>query len=498
MRTATRPRGRTKPSALDKVNSAPVKQTQADLLANLPTPNPGRQQEFIDCDADIVVYGGAAFAGKTYALLIDFGKGCGDSLYRSVIFRRTSPQITNEGGLWDTATEIYPKLGAIANQTDHEYRFPSGASVRFAHLQHEKTKLDWQGSQLVRCGYDELTHFTEGQFWYLLSRVRSPSGIPTKIRATTNPDADSWVAKLLDWWIAPDGYPDQERAGVIRWFVRINGELIWGDSWQDLYDQMPDKVAIPGTTEVDESTGLMPKSFTFIPGTIFDNKPGIKADPGYLGSLQAMHPVERDRLLGGNWRVKMEAGTVFDRTWFEIVDSVPDGGIEYRFWDLAATAREVAKQTSFYTCGVKLKRIGNIFYVLDVNYAQVSPAKVPDLIFATANQDAIHCPIRWELEGGSAGKILEAALKEKLGAWNAMAIKPKGDKVTRAIPAARAAYQGRVKLLRSPWNDTFLSAVQSFDGTPKPLTNDVVDSFDGAFDCADSQIITYDMSKSFG
>lgn len=66
-------------------------------------------------------------------------------------------------------------------------------------------------------GFDELTHFSEAQFWYMLSRNRSMSGVRPYVRATTNPDADSWVAKLIDWWIDDvSGYPIPERGGVVR------------------------------------------------------------------------------------------------------------------------------------------------------------------------------------------------------------------------------------------------------------------------------------------
>ena len=50
--------------------------------------------------------------------------------------------------------------------------------------------------------------------------------MPPYIRATCNPDADSWVADLLQWWIDQDtGFPIPERAGKVRWFIRSGDEL---------------------------------------------------------------------------------------------------------------------------------------------------------------------------------------------------------------------------------------------------------------------------------
>jgi predicted phage terminase large subunit-like protein len=89
--------------------------------------------------------------------------------------------------------------------------------------------------------------------------------------------------------------------------------------------------------------------------------------------------------------------------------------------------------------------------------------------------------VRWELEGGSAGKRYESALKRQLVGYDAKGVKPLGDKVTRAMPLAVAAKDGKVKLFRGAWNDQFLAALHEFDGSKKPLTNDIVDSTDGAF-----------------
>lgn len=44
-----------------------------------------------------------------------------------------------------------------------QWNFPAGASVSFAHLEHDKTVLNWQGSQIPLTCFDELTHFSAKQ-----------------------------------------------------------------------------------------------------------------------------------------------------------------------------------------------------------------------------------------------------------------------------------------------------------------------------------------------
>jgi predicted phage terminase large subunit-like protein len=470
---------------IDKWLPEQSRQQQNELRAKvgtLPNPQSGPQTKFFETTADIAIYGGAAYCGKTFALLLDFARFANDPQYRAVIFRRTSPQITNEGGLFDTAGDIYPPVGAIPKITTHEYEFPSGATIRFAHLQHEKTKFDWQGAQLDRLGYDELSHFTESQFFYLLSRVRSPHGVATKIRAGTNPDAESWVARFIEWWIGEDGYPDRDKAGVLRYFVRIDGEIKWGDSWQALAQQYPDLVATVG----DYSTKLLqPLSVTFVPGTLFDNIIGVTADPTYLGKLQSLHPVERDRLLGGNWKVRYMQGLVFSRQWFNVLppELAPTSGLECRFWDIAATAKELATSNHYYTAGTKMNRTGDRYTILHSVWDQVGPSEVENLIVSTAKIDGKRCIVRFELEGGANAVIFANSLVQKLRqlGFNAEFKAPRGDKVARALPFATAAHNNEVDLLQGLWNETYLDCALKFDGTPKPLVNDVIDSSSGCF-----------------
>src|SRR5262249_40601538 len=53
-----------------------------------------------------------------------------------------------------------------------------------------------------------------------------------------------------------------------------------------------------------------PKSVTFVPARVHDNRKLLDKDPDYLANLQSLPPVERARLLGGNWKVRTE-GLVF-------------------------------------------------------------------------------------------------------------------------------------------------------------------------------------------
>jgi predicted phage terminase large subunit-like protein len=463
------------PKNIIKVREATKTRSSRNQIVqiDLPDPQPGAQELFYDNYADVCIYGGAAGSGKSYAMLLKAAKYLNVPGYGSVIFRRTRPEITNEGGLWDESRSLYKQIkNSIAREYQLDWTFPNGSAISFGHAQYEKDVEDkYPGSQICHIGFDELTKFTERQFWFLFSRNRSACGVKPRIDATCNPDADSWVAKMISWYIDQNtGYPIEERSGIIRYFYRINGELHWGDTEDELMDKFPDLAEI-----------APPKSFSFIKGTVYDNPALIETNPQYLQNLLSLHPVEMERLLKGNWKIKYESGTIFNRQWFEIVNAVPSGGTTVAFWDFAATAADVATKSSFYSVRTKIKLHQGTYYILDCHWEQVSAEEGDLSVVKIAYQDGPDCKIRWELEGGSAGKRYEVSLKRQLAQFDAKGIKPLGDKVTRALPMAIAAKQGKVKLLRGAWNDQFLAAIHEFDGSKKPLTNDIVDSADGAF-----------------
>lgn len=266
-------------------------------------PQPGPQQTFLASPADVAIYGGAAGGGKSWALLMEPLRHIHNPEFGAVFFRRTTVQVRNEGGLWDESMKLYPLLSAKPKEHVLAWEFPGGASISFAHLEHDKTVLNWQGSQIPLICFDELTHFSENQFWYMVSRNRSMCGVRPYIRATCNPDCDSWVAKFIEWWIDQEtGLPIDSRAGVIRWFVRVNNTLFWADSAEELKERFPETTA---------------KSATFVPARLADNAALMAADPGYLANLLALPLVERERLLGGNWKIRAVTGTYFQRAWFK-------------------------------------------------------------------------------------------------------------------------------------------------------------------------------------
>jgi len=429
-------------------------------------PQQGPQEAFLSSPADIVIYGGAAGGGKTYALLMEPLRHIGNKDFGAVIFRRESVQITNEGGLWDTALTLYPTQGGAPRLLPKPtFKFPSGAKVTFAHLNLETDVLDWQGSQIPLIGFDELTHFERSQFFYMLSRNRSTCGVRPYIRATCNADAESWVAEFIAWWIdQTTGHPIPERSGVIRWFCRVADALRWGDS--------PEELAERFDVGVNDC-----KSLTFIAASVHDNRKLMEADPGYLANLKALARVERERLLGGNWKVKPAAGMYFKRHEATLIPKVPDDVVRWcRAWDFAATEPSEDNPDPDWSAGVKMGLRKNGRYVVaGLVHERKKAGAIRDIVKRTAEHDGRETVISIPEDPGQAGKDQAENYVRHLSGWPVRRRRPSGDKVLRAEPFAAQWQVGMVDVVVGPWNEVFFAEIEGF---PPSSTghDDIVDA----------------------
>ena len=461
-------------------------------------PQEGPQTKFAVCEADIAILGGAAGGGKSYSLLMEPLRNVKLSPdYAAVIFRRTTPSITNPGSLWDTAAKVYIDGHAIPFESnprryewvnhDNEENvaldvWKSGAKVQFSHLEHEKTVMDWHGAQVPFIGFDELTEFTEYQFWYMVSRNRSTCGVRPYVRATCNADSESWVARLIEWWIDQDtGFPIPERDGVIRYFIRVGDELKWASSREEL---SPERLGIPRFNEEGKEQQYMIKSLTFIAANIYDNQVLMKTNPEYLGSLMSLPKVQRERLLRGNWKIKPAPGLHFQRDWCEMIDieQVPKNLTFKRGYDLAATEKTALNDPD-WTCGTLLGKDTTgkdpYTYVIDHQYAQESSQKVEKRLRITASQDGIETEVVLPQDPAQAGKSQKVYLMRALDGYNVRFVpqtKQEGGKLTRFGPFSSVAEAGLVKVVRDyrivggkkeyvrgkPWNDRWFNILESF------------------------------------
>lgn len=435
---------------------------------NFIAPQAGSQETFLNTNADLVLYGGAAGAGKTAALLMDSLRFIDDPNYYAVYFRRNTTQL--QGGLWPAAKKLYSKFGGVPHEQKLTISFPSGAAIKFAYLELEKHSEGHQGIEYSAIYFDEGTHFTDTQIAYLQTRMRSGAEVDSYMKISMNPDRDHFIYDWVEPFLDELGYPDPEKCGKIRWYVMNEGVMV--SDWDR------DKIISMFPLEI-------PQTYTFISGTIDDNPILDFLEPKYRSKLENnKSPVNVARLRYGNWHARAEGSNYWQRNWCEVVTSLPDDLVEFRAWDLAATLPSEVNPNPDYTAGVRMgkSKKDGCYYVIDVVRFRDRPSGVETQIHTAAENDGKKVGIFIPQDPGAAGKSYATSLIRKLAekGFRARAKPTNKDKVTRFAGFSAASEAGIVKILQGSWNDAFFLELEGFCGDGKGK-DDQVDATSDAF-----------------
>lgn len=370
-------------------------------------------------------YGGAGGGGKSEGLLMGALQHVDVPGYAALLFRRTYQQLTLPEGLITRSHEWLAHTDAHWNGERKEWRFPSGAVVRFGHMQYEQSKHEYQGGAYQYIAYDELTAFTESQYRFLFGWLRRKEGVdvPLRMRSGSNPGGlgHFWVR---DYFNLPHGRAERP----------------------------------------------------FIPASIEDN-PHLDRE-SYRESLSYMDPITRLQIESGDWTARASGG-FFRTDQIEVVDRVPPHSTHVRYWDLAATD-EADVYASARTAGIRMAvdRDG-VFYIVHSETARKAPGPRDRLIEQVTKIDGRDVEVWIEQEPGSGGKHQAYYLGTRLAGFTVNALRPTGDKVVRAGPLASQVEFGNVRIVRGEWNHEFLDELDAFPGA---AVKDQVDAASGAFE----------------
>lgn len=247
-------------------------------------PNPGPQQLAFESPAFELFYGGAAGGGKTDLLLgLSFLKH-----RRSIIFRREYTQLE---AIIERGKEILRGTGAMYVDNKHVFRgVPGGRLCQLGAMQLERDREKYQGRPHDLKAYDEIPHFTEGQYTYSSGWARTTKvGQRVRVVVTGNPPTNAdgeWVIVRWRPWL-DDQYDYPARAGELRWFAMIDGK--------DTEVENDERFEWKGQT-------VIPRSRTFIPARLTDNPFLMATD--YEGVVQGLPEPLRSQLLFGDFHVR--------------------------------------------------------------------------------------------------------------------------------------------------------------------------------------------------
>lgn len=150
-----------------------------------------------------------------------------------------------------------------------------------------------------------------------------------------------------------------------------------------------------------------------------------------------------------------------------------------RAWDLAST-----EEGGDYTVGTLMAEDDSIgfTYILDVIRVQKGPGDVESLVRRVAQEDGPSVKIRMEQEPGSAGKTMIHHYSTKVLRGFSFEGRPSsGSKWLRSRPFYAAVQNNTVRMLRAPWNGSFIDEFRAFG--PDCNYDDQIDSAAIAFNC---------------
>lgn len=259
-----------------------------------------KQQQAIESPAFELLYGGSAGGGKTLMLL---GMAWRHH-HSSLLLRRTYPEL--EDSLIAASKPMY--IDGRYNGHLYAWRFDDGRRIRFGHMESDDAVGQYQSAEFDLIGFDELSHFSQFQYEYLLSRARtSRKGQRVRIVGCTNPGGPGheWVVKRWAAWLDKT-HSNPAQAGELRWYKRLaDGTEV--------------------ETQEDDPDAL---SRTFIPARLSDNP---YLDDSYRRNLMLLPEPYRSQLLYGDW----DAGTI-ENAYAVIQRGMVRQAIErWREWDAA-------------------------------------------------------------------------------------------------------------------------------------------------------------------
>ena len=268
-------------------------------------PQPGLQEDFLQCESNIIFLCGAATMGKTYAMLMKFLYGMDKPGFSGRFISMRLADSKKGTSIYRDAMELLGNFaGCEVNSSDSPtfawQKYNSAVQLIHSNFNVENP-TEWDDfkelakkNQASLIQIDEGTAMTFKMFTYWMSRNRDSSGMKPQMTMSFNAEFTHWTTALLllAGYINPDTYyiyPEMNGVTKYMYFAGDDvNDVIVGDTPEEVA-----KVAGIKLSEADRAAGLteadMVKSFTMFTGEAADNRKLVAATGG--GSVANLHAV---------------------------------------------------------------------------------------------------------------------------------------------------------------------------------------------------------------
>ncbi len=429
------------------------------------------QEQFLASDATITLFHGSAGGGKTFSIILSLVKYALMDNSTIVVFRRTSTQLRQNGGVWQESCQVFKRLfgkDVIIRNRDLEIYLPkSNSTIKFSHLQHQSDVNNHLGAQYSYIVFDEATLFPfEEMILPLMGRLRNANVKYTPRMAwCTNPMYNHGIYHWIkDFYIGEDGVPLPEKSNVKRYFVLQDGRPLW-------YATLEEAEEIHGKN--------VPRSFIAIRSHVTQNLPLLKANPDYISNLLALPDIKKRIFYDGSWTAREEEAGLFRRSWVTMVDT-PNLKTQKRVlaFDQASTPVSSASPNPDWTRGVVMSKDKLGIYTIEHMVSiRDRPHVVQQLIFDTAREFP-NVTVSLAVDPGSSGVAYAQSLRKELVEMgiHCVLVRANKSKRTRFLPFSAISEAGFVNVVQADWNEVMFNEMEEFSGLRSGERDDICDA----------------------
>jgi predicted phage terminase large subunit-like protein len=273
--------------------------------------------------------------------------------------------------------------------------------------------------------------------------------------------------------------PDRLRGVNLGWFVLDEGALCSLETWLILLARLREAPGRAWVCTTPRGYDWLYETFAKSQSTDYamirsSTRDNVFLPASFVERLQSQYTQQWQRQEIEGEFCELE-GTLFKRHWFQIVEHAPAGLKWSRYWDLAASTRTQADFSA--SAAVALSTETGDVYIRDLIKMKQEWPEVRKAIISTAHAEPdVQLGIESAMHGLAA--VQELLRLPELIDVSLKSIHVDRDKVSRALPIASRAEQGKVKLVRGEWINDFIDEATAF---PNGAHDDQIDAVSGAF-----------------
>lgn len=306
----------------------------------------GAQEQMMATRCKEALMTGNRGGGKTFTMFMKMLSYINHPKFAGIFLRREKSDSDKAGGAVDTSREIFSQYGEFnESQSLRQWRFEAGGRLRLEH--YSDALKDFiarvRGAQYAIVAIDEMSAAQKEYIDFLKTTLRNAYGLDPILIGAMNPNSESYLYLMIQWYLDDSGRVRTDRSGKIRYYYRYGDgdeDIVWGNTKREVYKvikPMVEHTIDERLYKYGDPIMNMISEITFINCDLSENEILMSAQPDYLSNIGSGGDEESnnvDRL--GIWKpIVREGDIITDTDMLNFFQNTPqyDDGMEYATLD---------------------------------------------------------------------------------------------------------------------------------------------------------------------